>query len=433
MPKPVISPVYASQINRALQSARACALLERGDGQRYKVLDAIVKTQVRVGDWEGAYREVISGEGAATGETDVFQTWMLSTMALAQASLGDGPGALSTIRQGLGLGLCASHFFDTFCGIARIAGENADDMTAHEAVGLAEQAFTAHPVNGKTEAGRSVDYRRVTSLAEAQARVGRRDQADQTIQSALDLVTSKSFDGYCRRQEVVDGAYSHIASVQARIGDLPGALNTLGKMSDHGGIESGMSMIASVLASKGDIPGALSFVAQIKEVEPKTGALIAIAEAQARHGDPLGAQATLAWIERRELSPDTGWRFYSALAQVQRDRDNAPPVLAKILRDVNQTHSPWEPKIVYETVGEAYAAIGLVEEALRIFERISSRHATHGDDVFPPGLGLVREITKANTVAGNVEVAEAWIQTLPSTRQQCYAWLGIVDGCIALS
>ena len=82
----------------------------------------------------------------------------------------------------------------------------------------------------------------------------------------------------------------------------------------------------------------------------------------------------------------------------------------------------WRVAAFYAAAGEVYAAVGMVEEAQRIFER-----ETSGRD------SLVRTITKAHTVAGNVEIAEAWIRTLPSATEQCFAWLGIVDGLVALS
>jgi len=42
-------------------------------------------------------------------------------------------------------------------------------------------------------------------------------------------------------------------------------------------------------------------------------------------------------------------------------------------------------------------------------------------------------ITKAHRVAGNVEIAEAWVLTLPLASEQCCAWFGIVDGVVSLS
>ena len=42
-------------------------------------------------------------------------------------------------------------------------------------------------------------------------------------------------------------------------------------------------------------------------------------------------------------------------------------------------------------------------------------------------------ITKAHTVAGNVEIAEAWVLTLPLASEQCCAWFGIVYGVVSLS
>jgi hypothetical protein len=87
---------------------------------------------------------------------------------------------------------------------------------------------------------------------------------------------------------------------------------------------------------------------------------------------------------------------------------------------------------VYAAVGEAYAAVGLVAEALRIFERIPSDRDRFERDTFARRDSLVRMITKAHTIAGNMQVAEAWVLSLPSPSEQCYAWLGIVDGLVSL-
>jgi len=195
-----------------------------------------------------------------------------------------------------------------------------------------------------------------------------------------------------------------------------------------------MGWIISMLADGGDLAGALAFVAQIDEAESRTRALIEIAGSQARHGDSVGAQKTLARIERftdrRERSEYLENRFYCTLAKVQCDRDSAPRALTQILQDVDKAQL--DRFEVYEAVGEAYAAVGLVAEALQIFERIPSEKDMDGNEKFVKD-SLVRMITKAHTMAGNVEVAEAWVRTLPSPSEQCYAWLGIVDGFVSLS
>ena len=77
--------------------------------------------------------------------------------------------------------------------------------------------------------------------------------------------------------------------------------------------------------------------------------------------------------------------------------------------------SPW-------LLSGVYAAVGMVEDAQRIFERVISDRGS-----------LVRMITKAHTVAGNAEVFEAWVLMLPSASEQCFAWLGIADELISRS
>lgn len=430
MTTPAASPVYASKISLALQSARACALREQDHYQRNRLLAEIVGIQVRVGDWDGANREVMSEEAR---KDDDLKASMFAEMASAQISLGDCSGALSTIRQALVLGFDGFAFFLTLYRLAGIEGRIADEITEKEALDLVE-GTTAEQLTKEKVPG-FILLTCLTWLAHVQAIGGKREKADHTLQSALDLVSSDAFD-LIHRPQVMDGGYADIVAVQARIGDIPGALKTLERMSDRGRIENGMPRIAVELADSGDLAGALAFVALIDEVGPKTDALLGIAQMQARHGDSTGAKNTLARItsstDKSTRSENAEGMLYIALtkAEVQRgDRDNAPRALAELLHIVDEAQlNMWMTREVHTAVGKAYAALGMVEEALRIFERvISDRDALASRD------SLARMSTKAHTVAGNVEVAEAWVQTLPIASEQYGAWLGIVDGITSLS
>ncbi len=428
MTKSAVSPVYASKISLALQSARACALREEDHYQRNRLLAKIVGIQVRVGDWDGANREVMS---EVARKDDDLKASMFAEMASAQVSLGDFSGALSTIRQAIGLGFDGFAFFLTLCRLAGMEGRIADEMTAKEALDLVERTTAEQQTKTKM---RGTSLMCLTWLAHIQAIGGRRENADYTLQSAIDLVSSDAFD-VLQRPQVIDGGYADIVAVQARIGDIPGALKTLERMSDRGRIENGMPRIAVELADGGDFAGAFAFAARIDEAEPKIDALLGIAHMQARHGDSTGAKNTLARIKsshRREGGKNAeGWIYMAlAKAEVQRgDRDSAPRALAELLHIVDEAQlDPWLTREVYTRVGEAYAALGMVEEALRIFERV-----TCDRDELASSDSLARMITKAHTVAGNVEVAEAWVQTLQIASEQYGAWLGIVEGITSLS
>ncbi|TKB64614.1 MAG: hypothetical protein E8D47_10700 [Nitrospira sp.] len=384
--------------------------------------------QVRVGDWEGAYREVMSEQAR---KDDDLKHDLLIEMARAQASLGDVSGAFRTIRETLVLGRNALSSFSALCQIIKEQGRIADKTMLHAALDLAERTSAEQLAKEKAEHPTgSFALTWLTDLAEAQAAGGRRERADQTLQLALDLVSSDAFNF---RQSEIDHGYANILTVQAHIGDISGALKTLEKMSDQGR-RYGMRWIIAILADAGDLARALAFVAQIDEPESKTRALLSIASTQAQYGDSVGAQKTLARIEsltdRGERSELLERQFYSTLAKVQCDRDSAPRVLTQILQDVDKAQLGGF--IVYEAVGEAYAAVGLVAEALQIFERIPREEDRDGNEKFARD-ALARMITKAHTVAGNVEVAEAWVRTLQSPSEQCYAWLGIVDGFVSLS
>ena len=427
-----VSPFYSWKISLALQSARACSLREEDEDSRFDLLVKIVGAQVRAGDREGAYGELTSSREFATKDAD-----FLAKMAEAQVSIGDLDGALSTIRQGLSSDEYAFSFFMTLCRIAGVLGKIADKTTANEALALAERTFGEHLLKEKAKNNRTTgggELAWLTYLAQAQAIGGRREKAKHTLQSALELVSSDGYD-LLGRQEVIDSGYSAIVAVQAGIGDIPGALKTLERISEGERIERGILRIVFELANGGDLSGALSFVARIDEAKPKTQALLGIAGIQARHGDSAGAKNTLAFMK---LSTDVAGRcehaevlLRIALAEGQRgDRESARCTLAESVHIVDKSvhivyearQSFWRVAAFYAAAGEVYAAVGMVEEAQRIFER-----ETSGRD------SLVRTITKAHTVAGNVEIAEAWIRTLPSATEQCSAWLGIVDGLVSLS
>lgn len=425
MTKPVVSPFYSWKISLALQSARVCALREEDEDRRFDLLTAIAEAQVHAGDREGAYREVTSSRESARTDAD-----FLAKLAEAQVFLGDLDGALSTIRQGLLLDEHAFSFFLTLCRIAGVLGKIADVMTAGEALDLAERTFAKHLRKEKAQDFSPtcwIDLSWRTYLAEAQAVMGRREKADHTLQSALDLVSSDGYD-ILRRQEVIDSGYSNIVAAQARNGDIPGALNTLERISNGERIGSGLVRIAFELANSGDLSGALSFVAQIDEAKPRTQALLGIADIQARHGDSVGAKHTLTPI--RPATDVTGRcehaevLLHIAMAEVQRgDRESAKRTLAESMHIVDEAQqSCWRVSEFYAAAGKVYAAVGMVEKARWIFERVTSDRDS-----------LARMITTAHTVAGNVEAAEAWIQTLPSASEQCYAWVGIVDGLVSLS
>jgi len=359
-----------------------------------------------------------------------LKTEMLAEMAESQIFVGDLDGALSTIRQGLLLDEHAFSFFLTLCRIAGMGGRVADDSTANEALDLAERTsaeqLAKEKAEGFTRSTCAGNVHWLTWLAGAQAAGGRREKADDTLQAALDLVASGRYD-LGGRQIVIDYGYYDIVTTQARIGDIPGALKTLERISGRDLIGSSMRNIAGALAEGGDLSGALAFVARIDEANPRTQALLWIADIQARHGDSVGAKTTLARIE---LSADGNGRneraeglLRIARAEIQRsDRDSAKRTLAESMPFVDEAFLSTDLSLHYVAVGEAYAAVGMVEEAQRIFERMS-----------PNRNSLARMITKAHTVAGNVEVAEAWILTLPSASEQCGAWLGIVDGFVSLS
>jgi tetratricopeptide (TPR) repeat protein len=428
------STFHSPKLNLALQAARACAMSPQGWFRRSHLLTEIVVAQVHLGDWGHAFREIARHTGSATKGAGDLRAELLAAMAYAQVSRGDLYAALSTIRHAtlVGMGYSAFSFFLSLCRIAGAPGKIAGDTTANDALDLAEEIFAKELPHEKTGSS-GISW--LTYLAEAQTIRGRRDQAALTLRAALDLVASDRYD-MLRREEAVNFGYSEIAMVHARIGDIPGALQTLERMSEKGRIEDGLPRMVSALAYYGDLLGAFSLAARIESAEPKIYAVIGIAQVQAQRGDIMGAKKTFARIEpfsrRSYRCGQSIGSYYCALARAeaqQGDRDRTRDVLAEILHIIDNAQlGSWLTTEVYIAVAEAYATVGMAEEARQIFERVFN-----DADTGHSWTALARAITEAHTVVGQVADSVAWIQTLPAGDMQCSAWLGIVDGLYFLS
>ena len=90
--------------------------------------------------------------------------------------------------------------------------------------------------------------------------------------------------------------YAFIASRQARLGDISGALKTTTMITDNEDLADAYEDIATEQAEAGDIKGAMVTAAKITEADEKSDAYEEIAEAQAEAGDTNGALETAALI-----------------------------------------------------------------------------------------------------------------------------------------
>jgi len=401
----------ALRINKAVVSAREAALVEPNEPNKCGLLSKVVGAQVHAGDWEGACYEVVRAVhlDLYTRYNNALKGQMLAEMAKGQLLSGDIKGALVTIHHGLGLGLSTFSFFQTLCQLVTLDKLKIDESTANAALDLAQRTSAEQLI--KAEAGDCSKINWLTYLAEAQARMGRRDTADHTIQSALDLVSSTDFD-FARRQKVIDCGYYDVVGTQARMGDIPGALLTLKHMRDGGLIDSGMRDIALAVAKAGDLAEAFAFVRQIGGSDVRSQALIWIAESQARGGDSGEAKTIIERIESPAKAAEG--LIHIAIAEAQcGDREHGKETLASALQIVDEARlCPW-------LMTETYAAVGLGDKARDAFERESGNRGS-----------LARMITKGDVISGNRQAGEAWAKSRPSTSEQCYAWLGIVDGLI---
>lgn len=166
---------------------------------------------------------------------------------------------------------------------------------------------------------RHVRYRMMAlaQIAKLNGKVGQPEQAREAIKTYLDLLHSPEYEAVI---EDFDEAYREMAKVQLTplqvgIGDLDGALKTVGTIETPGRKYFALLNIVEKLAEKGSIDKALAIASRIpsEEGEWKAQALERIAEAQAKAGKFAATRETLQSFDELKADNDDDRRFIQGI------------------------------------------------------------------------------------------------------------------------
>ena len=270
----------------------------------------------------------------------------LGDVAVARATAGDGPAALSAATR-----LADPRLLIVALGrIARAQAETGDYESA---------LATARPIPDPI-----VRSETLSGVALAQHVAGNDEAARETVSEALEAAATIPDIG--RRAMVV----SKIAGVQSKIGDRAGAAVSLDRaleqaraLDTSGQRDRALSRVAAAMVETGQIAEALSIVATIVEARHRTPTLILAAAAQAESGDVPRAIETVASIN------DIRYQVVAleklALAQARaNDRAAALATLADARSKSDKIFYSYARVYGLSRIARAQAEIGAIGEAL---------------------------------------------------------------------
>jgi tetratricopeptide (TPR) repeat protein len=310
--------------------------------RKTQVLSAIAQAQARTGDQATAARTFEQAIEDALTMGGSEQIGVLGGIAIAQAQIGDGPGARKTVA----LIHNGPDRDSVLASVGRTQAESGDVMAARETLSLVQyippkmealhaiavaQAQSGDGVGAReTVATIPYELRRVRALkaiAAVHAKAGNRRDALAALDQMFKLADTT------RDLELRAEIFGFIAGIQARLGDLDAATRAMGRATQLTSSirgpkdrERALDRVKKVEAegrgeiqaeAKGtrdweivreqikasDITGALRTAAAMQDERSKAFALREIAEAQTEAGDLDGARITVALIQGKENVP----------------------------------------------------------------------------------------------------------------------------------
>ncbi|MFI5457514.1 MAG: M56 family metallopeptidase [Isosphaerales bacterium] len=222
--------------------------------------------------------------------------FVLSALAKAQAKAGNRKAAVATFQK-------AVDFADAL-------PDEGEALRSDRLGRLARDQVDAGDIEGALRTAERVVYEypkaiAVMTIAEAQAKAGRRDLARAVFRKAIETAREiKIRDNFRDRAGSYDLNSSEclrtIAFGQARAGFTAEAVQTAGTIVEPKWKNSALAWIAMTMAKGGEIKPAIELVQRIDDESSRAQALQGIAEGQAEAGDIQGA---LKWAKSR-TTPD---------------------------------------------------------------------------------------------------------------------------------
>ena len=309
-----------------LRGALATASRIEDKYDQAEVLAAIAEARAKDGDAEGAAQAIGQAlEAAAWIDDEEDRAKALADIAVAQAEAGDAEGAAQSIGRALEVAAREQWFLNrsgAFLSIARSQAWMGDMPGAMATAGRIEHELYLSFA--------------LQSIVRAQTKSGDAEGAAQSIQQALEITARLDADDPDWRSS----EFADIAGLQAKAGDLSGAMATAARIEDEDDRVSALANIAGTQAKSGDAKSAAQSLEQASEVaagieseDARGRAHSRIANSQAEAGDFGAALATAKRIESEgiraeclagiaEAQAEAG-DFQGALATVQRIADGS--------------------------------------------------------------------------------------------------------------
>ena len=291
------------------RSAREAIQGVSDDAERVALLVRVAEARARAGDPAAARETLREALGRAAALRDgVARGMALREVATARLRMGDVADAVAVAGE-IGGASHRNHLLFLLAheqaeagdvtGARKTAAAITDDQrdSALAAVARAEaRAGDAAAARRTTDGLRHQPLARATALEEvalAEARAGDKAAAAETLREVRRLYDATLADARNR-----NGARAGVAVLQARIGDIPGALRAAAglesdKDSGYPDRVTALWGIAAEQVRQGDTAGAMATVREIPDGADRVRALLGLAEVQAERTDRAGAEETL--------------------------------------------------------------------------------------------------------------------------------------------
>jgi RNA polymerase sigma factor (sigma-70 family) len=450
---PDAPPPDARQVlAQALDAARAI----EDPAERVTVLVQLAHLQGKAGDQAGGLKTLVQAlQVARTLEEETPKGMALREIAGAQVRLGNVPGALRTaglLEQAahknhlLFLIACQQAQEGDLAGALRTAGAITDYQRDGALEAVARAQARAGDVKAAVRMAEGLKHQPLSrggaleEIALAQAKAGDRAAAAESLREALRLQTST-----LAREGDRNSARARVAVLQARIGDVPGALagaDALRTVRDGGAAarDEARRGIAVEQVRAGDLPGALRTIEGIPDLGTRPYALMSLATAQAEKGDRAAALATLRTARAGADSlQEAGQREACqwSVVRAQLEAGDPEPALALVRTRPMSDQVVWVLLDVGRARLKAGDRAGAVVALRPAWDRAAALRDTNED---PMGVitlvprwalmkgHLLREIAAALAAAGAADEARARAGRQETPYLRALALLGVAEG-----
>lgn len=255
-------------------------------------------------------------------------------------------------------------------------------------------------------------------IAILQDQAGDHDGARRTLKQALELAQG------IKEPELRARGLAAIVCAQARVGDLSGALKTLGEVPATSRVYgSAVAALARARAAGGQARDALEMIDKLEPLDQRAYAFAQVVTGQAQAGDFKGARATgekgLELILTMPEGQRGSWLHVLAGARAR----------AKDVKGALETasHKPYSADLTYSNIAFEQARAGDLKGA----ERTLKEHfGTRAPGRRRSPTRELQGLAQAMAAQGREKEALAWAKQLPTETDRGYALLGVAEGLV---